>query len=304
MGMNGMVLGWKLYFSILICVRKCTLMDAFAVFMIGKPTFLGQLTSGRCSGGLIHRVILLTFSLPRWLIHPRTDPSQSVPLVRRYRSNSGLGYPFLVPQLSREHRNNSISSSSSQSSSQGGSTTPSSLDSPVTPQSSSFDQAPAFAVVDSTSGAIIPAERAHLLAASQPNSNGRYQTFLYITDARGHSPQSPRSPLARPRPLQYPTEQRGIMIRELNVHATEQGLRELFAQRNVPTPIGLCDIRRPDRNRRCHALVTFSTAADAREAVRRLNRFRFMDRTLEVTLAQDGTTVPNGQRPIIADGSV
>lgn len=237
--------------------------------------------------------------IPRWLIHPSTDPSQSTPLVRRYRTNSGLGYPFLVPQLSRGHRNDSISSLSSQTSSQGGPTTPSSLDSPGTPQY----QAPTFAVVDTTSGATIPPHKAHLLAASHPNSNGRYQTFLIIADAGRHSPQSPRSPLARLQ-FQFQTEQRSIMMRELNVHATEQDLRDLFVARNVPAPSGLPDIRRPERNRRCHALVTFSTAADAREAVRRLNNCRFMDRTLEVVLAQDGTTVPAGQRPIIADGSI
>ena len=239
----------------------------------------------------------------RWLIHPRTDPSRSVPLVRRYCSHLGLWYPFSVPQLSRGHRNNSISSLSSQTSSQGGPTTPSSLESPVTPQLSLYDQAPIFAVVDTTSGAIIPPHITQLPAAPQPNGTGRYQTFLHVTYPRGSSPQSPRSPAVRPR-LHYQTEQRVIMIRELNVHATEQGLRSLFVALNVPAPSGLCDIRRPETNRRCHALVTFPTAADAREAVRRLNNYRFMDRRLEVVLAQDEPTVPTGQRPIIADGSV
>ena len=223
--------------------------------------------------------------------------------MRRYCANLGLPYPFLVPQLSRGHRNNSISSLSSQTSSQGGSTTPSSLESPVTPQFPSHDQVPTFAVVDTTSGAMIPPDMAQSLAASQPNGNGRYQTFRLLTYPRGFSPQSPQSPHARPR-LQYQTEQRSIMIRELNVHATERGLHILLVKLNLPAPSGLCDIRRPERNRRCHAIVTFPTAADAREAVRRLNNYHFMDRNLEVELARDETQVPSGRRPIIADGSV
>lgn len=101
------------------------------------------------------------------------------------------------------------------------------------------------------------------------------------------------------------------MIRGLSHDVTEKGLHDLLETLDLANHCSHA-IKRPEYNRRCHALVTFSTASEAREAVHKLHDHRFMDRKLEVEIARESTTVTHQRvpslgspnRPIIADGSV
>ena len=167
-----------------------------------------------------------------------------------------------------------------------------------------YDQVtPTPAVVDTTSGAIIPLDVASAyLTSSQVDGSGHYQTFLHIINTRAYIPQSPLGMAPSPRP-EYPKEQRTIIIRELGLGVTEQGLQDLLVAQNVAHPSAY-DIPRPERNKRCYALIKFSTASDAREAVPRLHNQRFMERRLQVKLAQERSTIGRQRGPIIADGSV
>ena len=162
---------------------------------------------------------------------------------------------------------------------------------------------PSPVVVDTTSGEIVPRDVApSLLSSSQIDGSGRYQSFPYISCAGAYRYrlQSPSRTVLRPR-YEHPIEQRRVRIQELSFHVTEWGLRGLLEAQNLARPTEL-DIKTPERNKRT-ALLTFTTPAEAREAVRRLHDYRFMDSTLKVDLAPDGSTIGPVQRPIIADGS-
>ena len=271
------------------------------------PNILHQITIRGVPSDLFDDQNSTDTGISSWLIHPRTNPTASKPLVRRYRTNSGLWYPVITPQLEGGRRNPSVSSMSSQASSQGGHTTPSSLgsigSSGTHPQVfAAYDLVISVpAVVDTTSGAILPPDTASTHLAAPPlDDSSRYQIYLHISNTGAYSPQSPSHIAPRPR-LEHRTERRTIIIRELNFDVTEQGLQGLLVAQNLA---GLSSfyITRPE-NRRCHALVTFTTCPDAREAVRRLHNRRFMDRILKVDLAQEPSPV-DVKRPIIADGSI
>ena len=234
-------------------------------------------------------------------------------MIRRYRTNSGLGHPYIAPQLARERRNLSISSLSSQTSSQGGPSTPSSLSSFGSPGRAHqfplfgmFEQLiPAQVLVDTLTGDFVSSS-----SVLKSDGSGRYQTFLAISDAGGYSPQTPTEMAALP-VYTHHTERRAIIIRGLSHDVTERGLHDLLETRDLANH---CSprINRSEHDRRCHALVTFATAREAREAVHKLHDYRFMDRKLEVEIARESTTVTHQRvpslgspnRPIIADGSI
>lgn len=122
-----------------------------------------------------------------------------------------------------------------------------------------------------------------------------------MTCAAAHGPQSPTRMAPRPR-YEHPTERRTIHIREISHNVTEQDLHGLLHAHNLKNHCGH-EIRRSENSNICHAFVTFSTSSEARDAVCRLHNHRFLERNLQVALAQDRITVRN-ERPIIADGSV
>ena len=170
-----------------------------------------------------------------------------------------------------------------------------------------FEQlVPAPVVVDTLTGVFVTSS-----SVVEMDRSGRYQTFLVaISHAGGYNPQTPTTMAALP-VYTHHTERRTIMIRGLSHDVTEKGLHDLLEERDLANHCGQ-KISRSEHNRRCHALVTFATASEARDALRKLHDYRFMDRKLEVEIARESTTVlhqrvpslgsPN--RPIIADGSV
>ena len=239
----------------------------------------------------------------RWLIHPNTDPSASVPIVRRRENFLGFDHPYIVPQvpqLARERRNLSISSVSSQASSNSAA---SSETIQISPPFATYEQViPTPALVDTESGAIFPPDSTSIpRRARRRDGSPRYQEFLLMTCPAACGPQSPRSMPPRPR-YEHQTEKRTIHIRDLNHNVEESTLRSLLNAQGLGNHCGF-EIRRSDNSNICHAFVTFSTAAEASDAVRRLHNHRFMERNLQLALAQDRVTV-RIERPIIADGSV
>ena len=106
-----------------------------------------------------------------------------------------------------------------------------------------------------------------------------------------------------PRPqYEHPTERRTIHIRDVSHNVTEQDLQGLLNAQGLENHC-VYEIRRSENSRICHAFVTFPTASEARDAESRLHNHRFLERNLQVALAQDKITVRR-ERPIIADGSV
>ena len=244
------------------------------------------------------------------MIHPNTDASASVPIARRRRTHSGFGHPYIVPQIVRERRNPSISSVSSQTSSPGRPSTSSSLSSvgsfdtvPNHPFFATYDDViPTPALIDTETSAIFPPNSASIPHnATRRDGSPRYQQFFLMTCAAAHCPQSPTRMAPRPQ-YQHPTERRTIHIREMRHNATEQELQGFLNAQGLKNHCGQ-EIRRSDNSRKCCAFVTFPTASEARDAVFRLHDQRFLDRDLQVVLAQDRITVRR-ERPIIADGSV
>ena len=107
-----------------------------------------------------------------------------------------------------------------------------------------------------------------------------------------------------------------VIVRELSHDVTEKKLQGLLEARDLANHTR-CEIRRSETTRICSAFIIFPTASEAREAVRKLHRYRFMERNLQVKLAQEQSTVRQTdtswpsqpglntpQRPIIADGSI
>ena len=164
------------------------------------------------------------------------------------------------------------------------------------------DVIPTPALIDTETSEIFPPNSASIPHnATRRDGSPRYQRFFLMTCAAAHGPQSPTRMAPRPQ-YEHLTERRTIHIREMQYNATEQELQGFLNAEGLKNHCGH-EIRRTDNSKICHAFVTFPTASEARDAVCRLHKRRFLERDLLVALAQDRITVRR-ERPIIADGSV
>ena len=110
------------------------------------------------------------------------------------------------------------------------------------------------------------------------------------------------------------SESRAVLVRNLHYGATTQDFKAHFT--TVGT-VDHCDINVNSRDRRkCTALLTFSSAEEARAAVNQFDGTRFLDREIRAEVAKednsvatsrrttsDASSTRSGQGPIIANGS-
>ena len=113
-------------------------------------------------------------------------------------------------------------------------------------------------------------------------------------------------------------ESRAILVRNLHHRASPEDVRTHFSSVGL---IQHCDISTSRRDKRkCTVRLTYSTAQEAKEAVKRFNSTSFMGRDISVEVAKDdsvdsirttneaavtptGTRANSGQGPVIVNGT-